>query len=404
MANAAIMGYGTVGSGVYEALAMNKALVSARTGGIQVTRVLDLRDFPGDPAEGILTKEFDDILNDASVAVVAELMGGVEPAFTFTKKLLASGKSVVTSNKELVAKHGAELLALAAANGVSYLFEASVGGGIPIIRPLVRSLSGEEIVSITGILNGTTNYILTRMTQEGVGYAEVLKDAQALGYAEKDPTADVEGHDAQRKIAILLSLACAKQVDSDEIQTKGISRVTQEDIAYAKKLGGVFKLLAAGRSENGRVSARVAPVMVSQGHPLTTVNDVFNAVFVEGNAVGELMFYGRGAGKLPTASAVVGDIIETAQAMEETRTVKQLWSEEKQAVSSFDMLAEKRLFRVKGAVLPAREGYSAAITGVADGEYAMTAPAMTEKEWQAERTVLLQTAGVEDIFGEYVIL
>jgi len=404
MTNVAIMGYGTVGSGVYEALCMNEALVTARVGGARVMRVLDLRDFPGDPAENILTHDFNDILNDDSIAVVAELMGGVGAAYNFTKQLLARGKSVVTSNKELVAKHGAELIALAAANGVSYLFEASVGGGIPVIRPMTRSLTGDAVTNVTGILNGTTNYILSRMTKEGAAYADVLKDAQALGYAEADPAADVEGHDAQRKLAILLSLALAKQVDSDDIETKGITRVTKEDIAYAKKLRGVVKLLATGHVENGKVSARVAPVIVPKGHPLSMVNDVFNAAFLEGNCVGELMFYGHGAGKLPTASAVVGDILEAASAMEEKRTVKILWNAEKQAVSGFADVKEKRLFRVKGAVLAPRKGYGEAITDVADGEYAMTAPAMTESEWQAAKAALLQEPGIEDILGVYVIL
>ena len=404
MTNAAIMGYGTVGSGVYEALTLNADLIEKRMGGVRVTRVLDLRDFPGDPAESILTHDFNDILNDDSIAVVAEMMGGVGAAYKFTKQLLARGKSVVSSNKELVAKHGAELIALAAANGVSYLFEASVGGGIPIIRPLTRSLTADAIVDVTGILNGTTNYILSRMTKEGAVYADVLKDAQALGYAEADPAADVEGHDARRKLAILLSLALGRQVDSEDIETKGISAVTKEDIAYARKLRGVVKLLATGRVENGKVRARVAPVVVPKGHPLYTVHDVFNAVFVEGNCVGELMFYGHGAGKLPTASAVVGDILEAAQAMREKRTVQLLWSAEKQSVSSFADVKEKRMFRVKGAHIPPRKGYGDPIADIAPGEYAMTAPAMTEAEWQAEKTALLQMPGVEAVFVEYVIL
>jgi len=404
MTNVAIMGYGTVGSGVYETLAMNGALIASRMGEMRVTRVLDLLEFPGDPAESILTHDFNDICNDDSIAVVAELMGGVGAAYTFTKALLARGKSVVTSNKELVAKHGAELLALAAENGVSYLFEASVGGGIPIIRPLTRSLTGDAIVEVTGILNGTTNYILSRMTKESAAYADVLKDAQALGYAEANPAADVEGHDAQRKLAILLSLALAKQVDSDDIETKGISSVTAADIAYARKLRGVIKLLATGHVENGEVVARVAPVIVPKGHPLYTVHDVFNAVCLKGNCVGELMFYGHGAGKLPTASAVVGDMIEVAQAMMEKRTVQLLWNTEKQRVKTFAETKEKRLFRVKGALLAPRTGYSEAITDIAPGEYAMTAPAMTEKEWQAEKEILLQEPGVEKLYGEYVIL
>jgi len=405
MANIAIMGYGTVGSGVYEALQMNSASIAKRAGAnVCVTRVLDLRAFPGDPAEGILTHQFDDVLNDETISVVAEVMGGVEPAFTFTKKLLASGKSVVTSNKALVAAHGAELIALAKANSVSYLFEASVAGGIPILRTLVRSLAADEIIDIKGIVNGTTNYILSKMTLEGSDYAAALKDAQALGYAEADPTADVEGHDAQRKIAILLSLALGKTVDFEDIETTGISGITAADIAYAKMCGGVIKLLAAGRADNGTVSARVAPVVVSAAHPLAVVNDAFNAVFVTGNVVDELMFYGRGAGKLPTASAVVGDIVECVQAMAEKRTVQIIWNDEKQTVSSFADYKEKRLFRVKGDASCAPGGYGVPMTGAAPGEYALISPAMTECEWQAAKKALLASGTAADICGEIIIL
>ena len=405
MANVAILGYGTVGSGVFETIGMNAGDIEARLpGGLRVTRVLDLRDFPGDPAEGILTHDFNDILTDGGITVVAEVMGGVGAAYAFTKQLLAAGKSVVTSNKELVAKHGAELIALAAANGVSYLFEASVGGGIPIIRPLTRALTADAILGVTGILNGTTNYILTRMTRESAAYADVLKDAQALGYAEADPTADVEGHDAQRKLAILLSLAVRKQVDSDAIETKGISGVTAEDIAYATAFGGAVKLLAAGRVENGRVCARVAPVVVADGHPLAMVNDVFNAVFVEGNAVGELMFYGRGAGKLPTASAVVGDLVEAAQAMAEKRSVSIVWDADKQPVEPFASLRERRMFRVRGVMLPVMEGYSEPVVGINANEYAMLSPALTAAEWEAEKARLLAFDEVEAVFGETIAL
>ncbi len=312
--NIAILGYGTVGSGVVEVINTNKESIDKRAGyEINIKYVLDLRKFPGDPVEDLLTDDFNQIINDEAVDIIVEVMGGIEPAYSYVKEALQRGKSVVTSNKELVAKHGAELLQIAKENSVNFLFEASVGGGIPIIRPLNQSLTADEIYEITGILNGTTNFILTKMGEEGRKFEDVLKEAQDLGYAEKDPEADVEGHDACRKIAILSSLAFGRQVDFEEIPTEGITRITQEDMQYADKMGYTIKLLGTCKKDDHEIFARVSPVMIPKQHPLAPVHDVFNAILIKGNVIGEVMFYGKGAGKLPTASAVVADIVDAAK-------------------------------------------------------------------------------------------
>lgn len=312
--NIAILGYGTVGSGVVEVINTNKASIDKRAGHeITIKHVLDLKEFPGDPMEGVITKDFNDIINDKDVDIVVEVMGGLEPAYSFVKASLESGKSVVTSNKELVAKYGASLLKLAKENSVNFLFEASVGGGIPIIRPLNESLTADEIYEITGILNGTTNFILTKMEQEGRPFEEVLKEAQDLGYAERNPEADVEGHDACRKIAILSSLAFGRQVNFEEIPTEGITRISKEDMEYASKMGYTIKLLGRCKKQKNEIFATVSPVMIPMKHPLAPVQDVFNAIHIKGNVIGEVMFYGQGAGKLPTASAVVADIVEASK-------------------------------------------------------------------------------------------
>lgn len=315
MINVAVLGYGTVGSGVVEVIESNNAEVSRKAGEeMHVKYILDLRDFPGDPYEDKVIHDFNVILEDASVSVVCEVMGGVGAAYQFTKQLLESGRSVCTSNKELVAKHGAELLEIAREKNCSYMFEASVGGGIPVIRPITKALTAEKIEKISAILNGTTNYILTKMEREGVGYEETLKKAQELGYAERNPEADVEGYDACRKIAILSSLMTGKNVDSEKIYTEGITGISKADFAYAGAAGMTIKLLAASRvQEDGSVLAMVTPALVSREHPLAVVNDVYNGVFVTGNMLGDVMFYGRGAGKLPTASAVVADVVDCAR-------------------------------------------------------------------------------------------
>jgi homoserine dehydrogenase len=312
MIEIAILGYGTVGSGVAEVIDMNAAAIRRRTGqDIHVKRILDVRDFPGDPYADRLTKDADDVFGDPEIRVVVETIGGSRIAYDFTKRALQAGKHVVTSNKELVAAYGPELMDLAHDHGISYLFEASVGGGIPIIRPLHKCLAANEILSVAGILNGTTNYILTRMQQEGVAFDAALREAQEAGYAEKDPTADVEGHDACRKIAILSSIAFDHFVDYRDVRTEGIVALTQTDMAYAASLGTRIKLVASCRRlEDGRLDAQVRPTLIPTGSPLAVADGVFNAILVEGNALGQAMFYGRGAGKLPTASAVVADVAE----------------------------------------------------------------------------------------------
>ncbi len=316
MVKVAVMGYGTIGSGVVEILEKNRARIKKTSGeDLEVKYVLDLREFEGDPIQSRIVHDYQVIANDPEISVVVETMGGVEPAYTFVKAMLEAGKHVTTSNKALVADKGAELIALAAEKNVNFLFEASVGGGIPIIRPLMSSITGDEIVEISGIVNGTTNYMLTKMTNEGLAFDDVLKEAQAKGYAEKDPTADVEGYDACRKIAILTSLVCGQQVNYEDIHTEGITKITPIDIMYAKEMGRAIKLLAMSRQTAGGYVAMVAPFLIPQEHPLYNVNDVFNAIFVKGNMLGDSMFYGSGAGKLPTASAVVGDIVDIVKHM-----------------------------------------------------------------------------------------
>ncbi len=306
----AIMGFGVVGSGVGEIISTSPDSLKKRCGEeVEIAKILDLRDFP-DSKFDCFTKDFNDILNDDEIGVVVEVMGGTKPAYEFTKQLLLKGKHVVTSNKELVAKHGTELLQIAKDMNVNYLFEASVGGGIPIIRPLYSSLISNELTDVIGILNGTTNYILTQMIKEGASFEDALKGAQENGYAEKDPTADVEGFDTCRKIAILASLAFGKYVNSEDISTQGITKITLEDVAYAEELGGVIKLVGMAKRADDGVYARVCPVILKKEHPLGGIDDVFNGILIKGDALGDVMFYGRGAGSLPTASAVVSDVID----------------------------------------------------------------------------------------------
>lgn len=331
----AIMGYGTIGSGVAEILEVNKEVIAKRCGeALELKYVLDLRDFEGEPIADKIVHDYQTIAQDPEVAIVVETMGGVEPAYTFVKAMLEQGKHVTTSNKALVADKGAELIEIARNHKVNFLFEASVGGGIPIIRPLLSCLTGDVIEEITGIVNGTTNYMMTKMTQEGLEFDDVLKDAQAKGYAEKDPTADIEGHDACRKIAILTSLVCGRQVDYQDIPTEGIFHISATDIKYAKKLGRVIKLLATSKEQDGSYVARVAPYLLSSEHPLYNVNDVFNAIFVHGNMLGDGMFYGSGAGKLPTASAVVGDMVAIAKHIDKNIYLE--WEKEKLVLADAD--------------------------------------------------------------------
>ncbi len=323
----AILGYGTVGSGVFEVLRENCEIIAKRVGApIEVKYVLDLRDFPGDPVEPYLVHDFKTIVNDPEVDIFVEVMGGVRPAYDFVKEALLSGRSVCTSNKELVAKHGAELIAIAAEKNCNFLFEASVGGGIPVIRQLIRSITADEVEQVCGILNGTTNYMMTKMREEGLAFDEVLKDAQARGYAERNPAADIEGYDACRKIAILTSLAYGQNVNYEDIYTEGITGITDVDVAYAAALKRGIKLLGKSYMKDGRIYAMVAPEMVKQDNPLYPVNGVFNAILIRGNMLGDVMCYGMGAGKSPTASAVVSDVIDAAK--HPGKNIPILWSQE----------------------------------------------------------------------------
>lgn len=349
MIKVAILGHGTVGSGVYEVFDMNAEKINKSVGEqVEVKYILDLRDFSNLPYGDKFVSDFSVIENDPEVTVVAEVMGGVGAAYEFTKRCLLAGKSVCTSNKELVATKGDELLKIAKEKNVNYLFEASVGGGIPLLRPMMQCLAANEIVEIRGILNGTTNYILTQMIQNGVKFDDALKQAQANGYAEKDPTADIEGHDACRKISILSDLAFGDKFDPDKVSCEGITKITLEDVEQAQKLGYVIKLIGrALRCDDGKVYAYVAPHLIEKHHPLASVEDVFNAVMIDGNATGDVMFYGKGAGKLATASAVVADMMDSIQHKNKRRDV--MWgSGENNLLRPIDTLKSKWYIRLDG--------------------------------------------------------
>ncbi|WP_029503083.1 homoserine dehydrogenase [Lachnoclostridium phytofermentans] len=381
----AVLGFGTVGSGVYEVIKTNYETIAKRAGeAIDIKYVLDLRDFPGNPVQDIITHDFKVIVNDPEVKVVVEVMGGVEPAYTYVKEALLKGKSVCTSNKELVARHGAELLEIAKQKKINFLFEASVGGGIPIIRPLNQSLTADEIVEITGILNGTTNYILSKMKTQGSEFATVLKEAQELGYAERNPEADVEGYDACRKIAILTSLAYGMHVDFEQIYTEGITKITAEDIKYANVLEASIKLLATSKNVDGKVYAMVAPKMITDKHPLFSVNDVFNGILVKGNLLGDVMFYGSGAGKLPTASAVVSDVVDATKHM--GTNIMTLWSSKHLIPADMNSYESKFFVRVPFAEEEtAKELFQIAKVVTApdvEGEYAFITEKMTEEAFE----------------------
>ena len=324
MAKVAIMGYGTVGSGVYDIIKTNSDKLSRSANGesVDIKYILDIRDFDDHPEKELFTKEFNDILNDDEVSVVAEVMGGLHPAYEFTKSLLEAGKSVVTSNKELVATCGTELLEIARGKNVNYFFEASVGGGIPIIRPMHQCLTANNILKIAGILNGTTNYILDQMIRKGKTFETALKDAQNNGFAERNPAADIEGHDACRKIAILASLASGKMIDYNDIDTDGITNITLDDVKYAAAMDSVIKLIGYAQfDENGKVYSIVSPMVIKNSSPLAGVDGVFNAIMVTGDCVGDVMFYGKGAGKLPTASAVVADVVDAVKHSDRSKKI-----------------------------------------------------------------------------------
>lgn len=378
----AVMGYGTIGSGVVEVLEVNKDLITERAGEpVEVKYILDLRDFPGDPYEKCIVHDYNIIVNDPEVGIVVEAMGGVEPAYTFVKAMLLAGKQVTTSNKNLVAEKGAELISIARERNLNFMFGASVGGGIPIIRPLNTCLTAEEIEEITGILNGTTNYMLTRMANEGVDFASVLKEAQAKGYAEADPTADVEGIDPCRKIAILTSLVCHKQVNYEDIYTEGITKITAEDFAYANAMGRSIKLLASSKKVGDKYACMVAPFMLAKSHPLCNVNDVFNSVFVRGNMLGDAMFYGSGAGKLPTASAVVADIVDMVK--HNGTNVLINWCEDKMELVDYQENTNTFFVRTTSdkAQVEAAFGEVSFVEGVVEGEYAFVTKTMTEADF-----------------------
>ena len=379
----AVMGYGTIGSGVVEVLDINKDRIAERAGEpVEVKYVLDLREFPGDPMEDKIVHDYKTIVEDKEVGIVVETMGGVEPAYTFVKAMLEADKSVTTSNKALVAEKGADLIRIAREHNVNFQFEASVGGGIPIIRPLNKCLTADEIEEITGILNGTTNYMLTKMADEGADFDDVLKDAQDKGYAEKDPTADIEGHDPCRKIAILTSLICGKQVDFEEIHCEGITKISATDIKYAKAMGRSIKLLASSKRVGDNYTALVAPFMLDASHPLCGVNDVFNGVFVHGNVLGDAMFYGSGAGKLPTASAVVADVVDMVKHQHTNIFID--WKPEKEELLDYKESENRFFVRTDSAKteVEAVFGKVAYVEGVADGEYAFTTDLMKEGDFQ----------------------
>ena len=387
MVNIAVLGYGTVGSGVVEVIDTNGAGINQRIGEkLQVKYVLDLKDFPGDPVQEKIVHDFETIIQDEEINIVVEVMGGIEPAYTFVKKSLLAGKSVATSNKALVAKHGAELLSIAKEKNINFLFEASVGGGIPIIRPLNSSLTADEIEEITGILNGTTNYMLTKMFYEGADYDTVLKEAQANGYAERNPEADAEGYDACRKIAILSSLISGNQVDFEDIYCEGITKITTEDMKYAKAMGTTIKLLASSKRDGSRLHAIVAPCMLYPEHPLYNVNGVFNAIFVHGNVLGDAMFYGSGAGKLPTASAVVADVVDAAKHL--NRNIMTMWKQEKLTLEDKSSMKRRFFIRMKGNVEEKIEDIRYSFGDVEivkvdglDGEFGFVTPIMMEGDY-----------------------
>lgn len=388
MVNVAILGYGTVGSGVFEVIKTNSQILSQKAGQeINIKYVLDLREFPGEPVMDVLVHDYDVILNDPEVEVIAEVMGGVEPAYTFVKSALMKGKSVCTSNKELVAKHGSELIEIAKEHGRNFFFEASCGGGIPIIRPLIQCITADDVQEITGILNGTTNYILTKMSKEGLGFDTVLKEAQELGYAERNPAADVEGFDACRKIAILASLTYGKNVDFEDIYTEGITNISDIDFKYAGKIGYSIKLFGKAKKADGKFYAYVAPVMIDDTNPLFNVNGVFNGIMVKGNVLGDVMFYGSGAGKLPTASAVVSDIVDAIRHLNDNVNID--WSSEKLELTDIKNSVKKFFVRMGGDAESQKAQVEAAFGNVSiiklddvKGEFAFVTDNITEAKYE----------------------
>lgn len=403
MVEIAVMGFGVVGSGVVEVLTDHAENIARRAKEqINIKYILDLREFPGSPFESKFTKSFDTILNDPEVKIVVEVMGGLSPAFEFVKRCLEAGKSVVTSNKELVAAKGAELLKIAQKNNLNFLFEASVGGGIPIIRPISQCLAANDVVEIAGILNGTTNFILTKMIREQMTFNDALALAQKLGYAERNPAADVEGADACRKICILASLAYGKHVYPEQVHTEGITNISLADVKYAAAWGGVVKLIGQVKMmENGKLQIIVCPMFISRDSQLSNVDDVFNGIMVRGDSTGDVVFYGKGAGKLPTASAVVADVIDCVKHFKARKYL--FWDEGSKDYVEDYLLNEVAMFvRAKtddeGLAFKNINQMFGDITRLSlpkaeDGEIAFVTGTMQEKEIVAKLTEL-QTLGV----------
>ena len=393
MIQVAIMGYGTIGSGVAEVLEQNREKIAEAVGEeVALKYVLDLRDFPDSPVADKIIHDFKVIEEDPEVSIVVETMGGLNPSYPFVKACLLAGKNVTTSNKALVAAYGTELLEIAREKSVNFMFEASVGGGIPIIRPLYRCLNGEKIEEITGILNGTTNYILTKMDKCGATFESALKEAQDLGYAERNPEADVEGHDTCRKIAILTAMATGHEVNYEDIYTEGITKITVVDFRYAEKMVASVKLFGTSQIDGDKVHAWVAPVMIGKDHPLYMVSDVFNGILVEGNMLGTSMYYGSGAGKLPTASAVVADIIEEAQNLKSN--VRLGWDAKRLEIEPMLSSRHRYFVRVAGTLADKEKTVEEAFGEVekivldGTGEFAFVTEEMPEATFMAKKAEL----------------
>ncbi len=400
MLQIALLGFGVVGSGTAEALTENKKHIAAYCGDeVNIKYILDLREFPEHPLGDRVVHDINIILNDPEVILVAEMMGGAHPAYDFTRAALEAGKSVVTSNKEVVATFGVELLALAREKGVSYLFEASVGGGIPIIRPMQTDLASNEILAVSGILNGTTNYILTQMKEAGAEFSDALAEAQRLGYAEANPAADIEGLDAARKISILAALAFGVLPDPNRIPTVGITGITRDHTAVADAFAASVKLIGHTKRIGDCVLAMVAPFLVPASNPICHVDGVFNGILVDANILGRALFYGAGAGKLPTASAVVADIVDILSHRASVR-LSPVWRHAVDGeLAGLDALVVRRCFLLEGCpkcaeMVKALFGTEACVM-LEGGRFAVIAPAMTE----AEALTLLQDAGFTPILS-----
>ncbi|MBS7369804.1 MAG: homoserine dehydrogenase [Oscillospiraceae bacterium] len=411
MAKIAVLGYGVVGSGTVEVFYKNKESLEKKAGtDLDIKYILDIRDFPDSPYAGKFVKDFDVILNDPEVTVVAEVIGGLKPAYDYVKSSLLAGKSVVTSNKEMVAAKGAALLAIAKEKNVNFSFEASVGGGIPIIKPLHACLSANEIDEIAGILNGTTNFILTKMIRDGMDFEKALKIAQELGYAERNPSADVDGHDACRKICILASLAFGKHVYPESVHTEGITKITLEDVEYCDSFDAKIKLIGcAKREDNDTISIGVFPAIIKDESQLAGVNDVFNAILVRGDATGDVVFYGKGAGKLPTASAVVSDIVSAVKHANTSRSLT--WADSEQAfIRSFDDFRCGNYIRLSAKNVDVTKAVIKALFGDVtylsakkqpENELAFITPEMSEKDTVA---AVAKVADGAEILGRIRVL